>query len=478
MVGIKAFGAYLPRRRLQRDVIAEANCWFDPSLKGLARGERTMCSWDEDSITMGVEAARDVTSLPEEVEAVILASTTLPFAVRQNAGVIAEALNFPEDVRTMDVGGSLRAATTSLLAALDTTSAQGGDVLLIGSDNRRARAGSHMEMISGDGAAAFILGQDGLGVRFLGSATINDDFIDHFRASGDKYDYAWEDRWIRQEGWLKTVPKAINMALQKVGLAGSDIDHLIVPCQYGRVPGSIAKSCGIQESSVVDTMIDTIGICGTAHPLLMLAYTLAKSASGQKLVLSGFGQGCDALVFEVTEAISHSQPNRGIKGWLNRKVEERNYDKFLTFSGTIDREFGKRAELDRPPALTAQYRNKEGVTGFKGGQCSQCGTIQYPKTTYCVNPNCGAKNTQQPHAMSLTPARVKTFTADHLVFSMEPPAYFGLVEFEGGGRMMVEFADLDPETFDVGVQTRMHFRIKHIDENRGMRQYFWKASPE
>ena len=58
-VGILAFGAYLPRLRLSRKAVAEANAWFNPGLKGLAKGERTMCNWDEDTVTMAVEAARD-----------------------------------------------------------------------------------------------------------------------------------------------------------------------------------------------------------------------------------------------------------------------------------------------------------------------------------------------------------------------------------------------------------------------------------
>ena len=47
--------------------------------------------------------------------------------------------------------------------------------------------------------------------------------------------------------------------------------------------------------------------------------------------------------------------------------------------------------------------------------------------------------------MADVPARVKTFTADRLVFSMDPPAYFGLIEFEGGGRAMVDFTEVDAE---------------------------------
>ncbi|HEV3397019.1 MAG TPA: 3-hydroxy-3-methylglutaryl CoA synthase, partial [Xanthobacteraceae bacterium] len=59
MTGILAFGAYIPRLRLARRAIAEANGWFNPALKSQAKGERAICNWDEDAVTMAVEAARD-----------------------------------------------------------------------------------------------------------------------------------------------------------------------------------------------------------------------------------------------------------------------------------------------------------------------------------------------------------------------------------------------------------------------------------
>ena len=476
MPGITAYGAYLPRRRLQRSAIAAANTWFDASLRGLARGERTMCSWDEDTVTMAVEAARDV-GPATPVQALFLASTTHPFAVRQNAGIVAEALNLGSDLRTMDVAGSLRASTTALMSALDAAAA-GSQALVVAADRRKARAGSPMEMLSGDGAAALQVGAEGEIATLLASATVAADFIDHFRASGDAYDYAWEDRWIRDEGWLKLVPQAVARALANAGVEPSSVDRLIVPCHLRRVPEGVAKACDIAADAVADPMMSTVGQCGTAQPLLMLAAELANATPGQTLVVTGFGQGCDALVFRVTDAIGAARPKRGVAGWLERRVEETNYSKFLTYCGVVEREYGKRAELDRSPALTAQYRNREGVTGFVGGRCTRCGTVQYPKAIYCVNPNCGARDTQEPHPMADVPATVKTFTADHLVFSMDPPAYLGLVEFEGGGRTMVEFTEVDPENFDVGTPTSMRFRIKHVDERRGMRQYFWKAAPD
>ena len=105
--GITAFGAYLPRLRLQRKAMASANAWFNPSIMGQGKGERTMANWDEDAVTMAVEAARD--ALPggdpfagrRHIEALYFASTTMPFADRQNAGIIAEALNIGEYLQAL-----------------------------------------------------------------------------------------------------------------------------------------------------------------------------------------------------------------------------------------------------------------------------------------------------------------------------------------------------------------------------------------
>ena len=58
-VGIHEFGGYVPIQRLKRKAIADANAWFNPALRGLGEGERSICNWDEDSVTMAVEAARD-----------------------------------------------------------------------------------------------------------------------------------------------------------------------------------------------------------------------------------------------------------------------------------------------------------------------------------------------------------------------------------------------------------------------------------
>ena len=476
MIGITAIGAYLPRLRLQRDAIAAANVWFDASLRGHAKGERTMCNWDEDTVTMAVEAGRDCGAV-DGIRMLTLASTTPPFADRQNAGIVVEALNLGSNLRTMDVGGSQRAGTTALLSALDAASAGSGPVMVIGSEHRKTRVGSPSEMYCGDASAAIVVGSGDVAANFLGGHTVNRDFVDHFRSEGEDFDYDWEERWVRDEGFLKVVPAAVNALLEQTGTKVADIDTLIVATGQRRVPQSVAKALEIAEDKLANPLIEDCGYAGAAHPLLMLVHALQTASPGQKILLTSFGQGSDALLFETTDAIASMAPARGVTGALAAGVAEENYAKFQTFNGVVEREFGKRAEVDRSPALSAHNRNRKMVNGFIGGRCSDCGTVQFPKSHYCVNPNCGKGDTQEDHPMAETTGAVMTYTADRLTFDMNPPAYFGMVEFAGGGRALVDFTEVDPSGFDVGTEVRMHFRIKHMDARRGYRTYFWKAAP-
>jgi uncharacterized OB-fold protein len=209
--------------------------------------------------------------------------------------------------------------------------------------------------------------------------------------------------------------------------------------------------------------------------VLLLVKALEEAGPGERILVIGFGQGCDAILLETTDAIAGARPGRGVNGCLDAGAAEDNYNRFLSFNNIVEKDFGKRAEVDRQTALTALYRNRKMLTGFIGGKCERCGTVQFPKERYCVNPNCGALDSQADHPMADTPGKVNTYTADSLTFSPDPPTYFGMVQFDGGGRLMVDFTDVDRDSFDIGAPVRMQFRIREFDEERGFRKYFWKA---
>jgi hydroxymethylglutaryl-CoA synthase len=479
-VGIHAFGGYVPQLRLERSAIFGAHAWFNPGLKGLAKGQRAMANWDEDSVTMAVEAARDCLggAGARDLAGVYFASTSLPFQDRQNAGVIAEALSLGHDLLTLDVAGSQRAGTSALTAALQAAVGAGKPVLVAAGEKRRARAASPIELTTGDGAAALLVGPGDGVAKLLGRHTLAVDFVDHYRGQDDAYDYTWEERWIRDEGYMKLVPKACEAALAAAGVKAADVAHFCFPAAAARVAGSIAKKLGIPETAVRDNMQSNMGEAGAAHPLVMLVAALEAAKPGEKILVTGFGQGCDALVFEATAAISNARPTAGVSGCLARGRSESNYQRYLAFNDLIELERGLRAEVDKQTGMTTLYRNKEMLLALVGGKCRQCGTLQFPKTNVCVNPNCGAVDSQDDHPFSGAKARLNSFTADRLTYSPDPPAYYGMVQFEEGGRVMIDFTDVDPaKGLQVGMPMHMVFRVKDYDTKRGFRRYYWKAAP-
>lgn len=480
MAGIVSFGAYLPRLRLERMAILQSMGWMAPGLITAAQGERSMCYWDEDALTMAVAASRDclVGRDKSQVDAVYLASTSLPFADRCNAGILAAALNLKEELTAADFTSTQKAGTSALVAALDTVRA--GDkkqVLVTASDHRLTKSAWFHEMWFGDGAASLLIGSDQVIAEFLGSYSLTMDFVPHYRGSHEKYDYNWEERWIRDEGYMKIYPAVIAGLLKKTGTKISEVAKLCYPCFLGRAHGEIAKALGASPQQVASNMHTETGECGTAHPLLLLARELESAKPGDKFIVAGFGQGSDALMFQATDRIQSLPKRAGVSGSLARRKPEKTYTKFLKFNELIETEMGIRAEVSNQTALSTLWRNRKLILGFVGGKCTKCGTPQIPSQRVCVKPGCGAVDSQEEYEFADQPARILTYTADMLAVSVEPPAFYGMVEFEQGGRMMMDFTDCEAQAVEVGVPVKIHFRKKYFDPERGFTGYFWKAAP-
>jgi len=477
-IGILSFGAYVPRKRLQRASIHAASAWFAPGLKGLAKGERAIADWDEDSITMAVEAARDALTGFERahIGSVSLASTTLPFADRLNAGIVKEALNLSDNVAAFDMTGSQRAGVSSLRDALEAAAGRSAPHLCLASDMRIACPASEQELTGGDAAAGLLVGQgDGIMARFLGAHSLTVDFVDHYRTPDMDYDYVYESRWIREEGHLALIGKAIGEGLAALGVEPSAIDHLLVPVSAKGVAASLARKAGIAPEAVADTLQAGLGEAGTAHGLVMLVAALEKAGPGEKILLAGFGQGVDLILLEATDAISRMPARRGVSGSLAQGAGDENYMRWLAHRGRIDLDRGMRAEQDQKQPSTTLWRNRRAVLGLVGGRCTVTGTVQFPRSDISVNPNSRTAGTQEDYPLAEVPARVISVTADSLTYSPSPPAWYGMVDFDGGGRLTVEFADV-AEKIEVGDAVRMVFRIKAFDETRGFVKYFWKAA--
>lgn len=474
--GIVSFGAYVPRRRLARKAIGTANAWANPGLLSAARGARAICAHDEDSLTMAVEASRlalSVLPFSTAIDALTFASTTMPFADRQNAGLIAEAVSLPPATRSMDMGGSLRAGVGALRTALDGP----GDTLIVASDKRLTRPGSAQELRLGDAAAAFVLGSEDLIAEYLGGTAVSIDFTDHYRTSGADFDYQLEERWARDEGVMKIIPPIVQELLDKNEISGDAIAHFVAAGLGGRDAQAAAGRCGIVESAVTADLHTECGDTGVGHPLLLLTKALQSAAPGDLILVLGYGQGAEALLFRATDQIGKAAAMTGADVMLESGVADDNYLRFLSFNGHVAMDWGMRAERDNRTAQSAFYRHRQTVTSCIGGRCTACDTAQFPMSRICANPDCRETDTQQAEPFADKPGSVKSFTEDWLALSYNPPLIYGNVRFQGGGVAMLEFSDFEPGDVSVGAPLAMQFRIKDIDERRQFRRYCWKAVP-
>lgn len=478
-VGITGFGGYVPRLRMERAAIAAAHKWMAPSLRGQAKGRRAFCSWDEDGVTMAVEAARDAVPARswQRFNRVLLASTTLPFSDLQNAAIVSGALGLPEAVRALDIAHSQRAGTSALLEAFGLAAGQ-GDTLVVASERPRGKPASVQEIGFGAGAAAFTVGSEGVLATLLGSASVSANFVDHFRSTDNRYDYYWEERWIRDEGYLKQVPSAVKAALAQAGVGADAIDHFILPSPFKGIASAVAKKLGLRAGVEADALEEACGYTGAAHALLMLAAVLEKAKAGETILLVGFGQGCDALVLRVTDAIAGFRPVRGVSGALADAQPHDSYMRMLSYEGGIDLEWGMRAEKPIKTAHTEQWRSRDQLNAFVAGRCAKCGTVQFPQLSYCVNASCNAPSAQfEQVPLTDECCQVLTYTADWLSYHPAPPLYVGFVQFDNGARMLMEMVDVGAAGVDAGTPLRVVFRIKDVDKARGYPRYFWKATP-
>jgi hydroxymethylglutaryl-CoA synthase len=480
MVGIVTYGGYVPRYRLDRRKIFQAMGWMDPSTASNMRGEKAVANFDEDSITMAVAAGLDSLSGMERsrLDGLYFASTTMPYKERLNAGICTAALGLKDQVRAADFSGGLKAGTTALLAALESVGAGGADTIMVcASDSRLGRPASGDEMIFGDGAAGFIVGKEGVIAEFKGSYSLTYDFGDNYRGEFAKFNRKWEDRWIRDLGFDHFVPEVIKGFLNKTGSKITDFTKVIYDCHYGAERKKLNKLLGITAEMDQGNYQEQIGHCGTAQSLVMLAGALEQAKPGDRLLVVSFGSGCDALCFEVTENILNQKKGRGISGFLANRAELDIYEKYLVWRDILPADMGLRSEEDLWTRWTALWRKRKEVLGLWGSRCLKCGTPQLPAQRICVNPECGAVDQMEEYLFSDKTGKVASFTGDMLAASFNPPAVYGAVEFEGGGKFYFDFTDCTLAEMATGMPVTMSFRRKYYDKKREISGYFWKAVP-
>src|SRR5262245_5755607 len=152
-IGILGYGAYIPHWRLSHREVA-----VHDGSGSLAT--RSVAGYDEDTTTMGVQAARYALNMPAgrpPVQQLYFSTVEPAYLDKTNATAIHAALGLPPSVLAADLLGSTRSGVSALAAS--TTLAEGGlSTLVVLSDTRSGLPGSADERGGGDAAAAILVG--------------------------------------------------------------------------------------------------------------------------------------------------------------------------------------------------------------------------------------------------------------------------------------------------------------------------------
>jgi len=474
MVGISAIGIYLPAYRLSREVIAQQT--GGPSLGG----ERTVANYDEDAITMGVEASLECMDnyehawgIPlngEILKGLVFTSTSSPYLEKQAASIMSSVLEVNHSALVTDLSGSLRGGLTAVEVGnkILKESSPEAKVLVVASERRMAEPGSNEEQAFGDGAAALLLGNENVLATIEAHYVVNANFPHFWRRENDPYVHAGDTRFVENYGYLPLMSDAIHSLLKKVSLSPNEIEKLIVYAPNSRLAQQLSRRLGFNpKTQLADTLFNEIGDTGTVQVFLSLISVLAKVRPGNKLVVAGYGDGAEAILLEVTQDIRRIEKCRGLEDYLNRKRALTSYAKYLHF-----RDITAESSYDAFSSLPLLWREEKQNLGLYGVKCKKCGIIHFPRRRVCDK--CGTKDEMEDFKLCRK-GHIYTYTNDYVYLNPDPPETLAAIDMIGGGRFFGQVTDINPQDVHIDLEVELSFRKLH--DGQGLPNYFWKARP-
>ncbi|HEV8624087.1 MAG TPA: OB-fold domain-containing protein [Acidimicrobiia bacterium] len=464
--GILAYGAYLPYQRLDRTSISASLG------SGGGKGTRTVASYDEDTTSLGVEAARRaLRALPSDAPrptALYFATSDPAYLEKTNAATIHAALGLDPSVVAYDFGGAVRSGVGALRAALE----RAEPTLVVLSDVRTGLPGGIDEAYNGDGAVAFVTAGAGpLLAELVAAAGATEELLDRWRLPGDPTSRQWEERF-GEAILVEPAQTALTDALKQAGIQPGELTAAAVFGTSPRAAKKVAGALAGAGATMVDDLFGTVGFTGVAHAGLLLASALDTAEAGSVIASLSLADGADALIFRATDALASGRPSPSVADQIAAGGPPLPYPTFLTWRGLLRREPPRRPDRMRPTAPAA-HRGEAWKYAFSASRCQACGRRHLPPQRVCLE--CHAVDQMELERLADVPGTIATYTLDRLAFSLHPPVVVAVVDFDGGGRFQCELTDVDPSTVAIGQRVEMTFR--RLFTAQGVHNYFWKAKP-
>lgn len=318
MIGISAYGTYVPKFRLPIKDIAEA--WSKDGTEvsaSLGLIEKSVPASDEDAVTIALEAAQECLSVfsgkPSDLDVLFVGSESHPYAVNPTSTIVGELLGVGHTYLAADLEFACKAATAGVQAIAGLVAAghaQNG--LIIGADTAQGKPHDFLEYTAAAGGAAFVLSRENIVAKLLGDTSYSSDTPDFWRRDGMRYP-SHAGRFTGEPAYFAHVLGAANRMLEMTKLTPADFDYCIFHMPNGKFPREVAKRLGFTKEQLLPSLVvDKIGNSYSATTLLGLSAVLDIAKPNQKIFMVSYGSGAgsDAFVWETTSALTAMQKQK------------------------------------------------------------------------------------------------------------------------------------------------------------------------
>jgi hydroxymethylglutaryl-CoA synthase len=325
--GIVGYGSYIPKYRIPAREIARV---WKGGHGNVPITEKAVPGPDEDTLTIGLEAARNALARgqidPQAIGAVWVGSESHPYAVKPTSTIIAEAIGATPHTEAADWQFACKAGTETVQAGIGFVAGGMAQYTLgIGADTAQGRPGDALEYTAAAGGAAFIIGPaaESLAV-FEVSCSYVTDTPDFWRRPTTHYP-SHGQRFTGEPAYFHHVTAAAEELLGQLDRTAQDYDHVVLHQPNKKFPERAARMLGFEkEQWVTGLLAPVVGNTYAGASLLGLTAILDVARPGDKILCVSFGSGAgsDAFSIEVTDKISdrqHAAPCTS--DYIERRVE-------------------------------------------------------------------------------------------------------------------------------------------------------------
>jgi hydroxymethylglutaryl-CoA synthase len=344
MAGIVGYGAYIPRNRITIEEIAKQWGKDPESIKnGLMLEEKSVPAYDQDTITISVEASRDAVARagisPQEIGAVYIGSESHPYAVKPSGTVLIDALGIGPDVHVADFEFACKAGTEAMFVALSHVLSGHMDYALgVGADTSQGAPNDALEFSASAGGAAFIMGKKNVLAEILDTYSFTSDTPDFWRREYQHYP-RHAGRYTGEPAYFKHLMSSAKTMMAKANMQAKDFKHAIFHMPNGKFPLQAGKQMGFtREQMETGWVVNKMGNTYSGSSPTGLAAVLDVASPGDMILITSFGSGAgsDSFVIKATDLLPAARKKgRTVRSMLDENKHYLTYGQYAAMREKI-----------------------------------------------------------------------------------------------------------------------------------------------